>query len=41
MKILLLGGTSEAKEIAKKLITLELDVIYSVAGLVRLPKLDC
>jgi precorrin-6A/cobalt-precorrin-6A reductase len=41
VKILLLGGTSEAKAIAKKLIALELDVIYSVAGLVRLPKLDC
>ena len=41
MKILLLGGTSEAKAIAKELIALELEVIYSIAGLVRKPILDC
>ena len=41
MKILLLGGTSEAKVIAKELIALELEVIYSIAGLVRKPILDC
>ncbi len=41
MKILLLGGTSEAKAIAKELIALELKVIYSIAGLVRKPDLNC
>jgi precorrin-6A/cobalt-precorrin-6A reductase len=41
MKLLILGGTSEAKALAKKLINLELEIIYSVAGLVRLPRLDC
>lgn len=45
MKILLLGGTLEAKKIAKALIALknelDLEIIYSIAGLVRKPELDC
>jgi len=41
VKILILGGTSDARKIAVKLLKAELTVIYSVAGLVRTPKLDC
>ena len=41
MKILLLGGTSDAVKLAKQLIALKLDISYSVAGLVRQPSLDC
>lgn len=41
MKILLLGGTGEAKSLAKKLIHHNIDIIYSLAGLVRIPELDC
>jgi precorrin-6A/cobalt-precorrin-6A reductase len=41
MKILILGGTSEAKSLAKRLITLDVEIIYSIAGLVRQPALNC
>jgi precorrin-6A/cobalt-precorrin-6A reductase len=41
MKILILGGTSDARKIASQLIAQSVDVVYSVAGLVRLPDLDC
>lgn len=41
MKVLLLGGTSEAMQLAKQLIAHKIEVIYSIAGLVRQPKLDC
>ena len=41
MRLLLLGGTSEAKNIAQACINEGIDLIYSIAGLVRIPKLDC
>jgi precorrin-6A/cobalt-precorrin-6A reductase len=41
MKILILGGTGEAKLLAKKLSGAGIDVTYSIAGLVRRPILDC
>jgi precorrin-6A/cobalt-precorrin-6A reductase len=42
MKILLLGGTADGRKLASKLHQLKpVEVIYSVAGLVRLPQLDC
>lgn len=41
MKILLLGGTSDARRIAGGLIEQGQEVVYSVAGLVRLPTLAC
>jgi precorrin-6A/cobalt-precorrin-6A reductase len=41
MNILILGGTSEAKSLAKRLITLDVEIIYSIAGLVRQPVLSC
>jgi len=41
MKILILGGTADARKIAVKLFKAQNTVIYSVAGLVRLPSLDC
>ncbi|KZM44316.1 precorrin-6x reductase [Marinomonas sp. SBI22] len=41
MKILLLGGTADARRLCDRLITQNLDVIYSIAGLVRTPDLDC
>jgi precorrin-6A/cobalt-precorrin-6A reductase len=42
LTILLLGGTSEAKVIAKQLLIIEsIYLIYSVVGLVRQPQLDC
>jgi len=41
MKILILGGTADARKIAVKLIKAQSTIIYSVAGLVRLPNLDC
>ena len=40
-KVLLLGGTGEAKQIAQHLINQRVEVIYSIAGLVRTPNLDC
>ncbi len=41
MTLLLLGGTSEAKLLAKSLHKLGLKIIYSIAGLVRTPALEC
>ena len=41
MCLLILGGTSEAKKIASQLHQHNVPVIYSVAGLVRSPDLDC
>ena len=41
MKILILGGTSEAKSLAEQLINLGAEIIYSIAGLVRQPALNC
>ena len=41
MNILLLGGTSDAIQLAKQLIALDINVIYSIAGLVRQPTLNC
>ena len=41
MKILILGGTADARKIATALIEENIAVIYSVAGLVRLPQLKC
>ena len=41
MKLLILGGTREAKLLTKKLINLDVDIIYSIAGLVRWPELNC
>jgi len=40
-KILILGGTSDARQLADQLITLKYTVIYSIAGLVRTPELNC
>ena len=40
--VLLLGGTSDALQLAKKLLKFKaLHLIYSVAGLVRQPQLNC
>lgn len=41
MKILLLGGTQEAKIIARSLHDKGITVIYSIAGIVRQPDLPC
>jgi len=42
MKLLLLGGTADGRKLAAALHQLpQVEVIYSVAGLVRQPKLDC
>lgn len=42
MKLLILGGTGEAKKIAQQLIAMnDLEIIYSIAGLVRKPELSC
>ncbi len=41
MKILLLGGTSDAISLAKQLIKLNIEIIYSIAGIVRSPPLSC
>ncbi|NRA70840.1 MAG: precorrin-6A/cobalt-precorrin-6A reductase [Gammaproteobacteria bacterium] len=46
MKILLLGGTADGRKLADILhrhqeYQQQISVIYSVAGLVRIPKLDC
>lgn len=41
MKILILGGTREAKLLAEQLINLDAEIIYSIAGLVRQPVLNC
>lgn len=41
MKILLLGGTADARRLCDKLASQKCDVIYSIAGLVRTPDLAC
>lgn len=41
MRILLLGGTADARSLADLLTQRGYDVIYSIAGLVRTPKLTC
>ena len=41
MTLLLLGGTGEAKQLASALHGLGVRLIYSIAGLVRAPALDC
>jgi len=41
MKLLILGGTSDAKQLAIALHTSGIDVIYSIAGIVRQPDLPC
>ena len=41
MKLLLLGGTADGRHLAKALHQNNIDVIYSIAGLVRTPQLDC
>ena len=40
-KILLLGGTAESRELAENLIAKGINVVYSIAGLVRQPDLAC
>ena len=41
-RILVLGGTSDAIQLTQKLLTFkQISIIYSLAGLVRQPKLDC
>jgi len=41
MRVLILGGITESKELAQQLINNGMDVIYSIAGLVRTPVLNC
>ena len=41
MKILLLGGTADARHLCDNLIKQKLNVTYSIAGLVRTPTLEC
>ena len=41
MKLLLLGGTADGRKLAAQLHEQGIEVIYSVAGLVRKPQLDC
>ena len=41
MKLLLLGGTADARRLAKRLQRDAIEIIYSVAGLVRMPDVDC
>lgn len=41
MKILILGGTGDALSIAHSLIDADHNITYSIAGIVRQPKLDC
>lgn len=41
MRLLILGGTTEAKVLARRLHNQSISVIYSIAGLVRQPDLDC
>jgi precorrin-6A/cobalt-precorrin-6A reductase len=41
MKVLLLGGTSDARHMADCLHKNGVSVVYSIAGLVRLPTLSC
>lgn len=41
MRLLLLGGTADARKLAENLFDHGIDVTYSIAGLVRVPKLPC
>jgi len=41
MSLLLLGGTADARRLCKALIDQGVAIIYSVAGLVRTPDVDC
>lgn len=41
MSILLLGGIAEARALAEALVARRITVVYSIAGLVRRPQLDC
>jgi len=41
MTLLLLGGTQEAKQLATSLYEKNIKLIYSIAGLVRIPSLAC
>ena len=41
MRLLLLGGTHEAKALARSLHAQGIDLVYSIAGLVRHPDLPC
>lgn len=41
MRLLLLGGTSEAKSLAQDLHQRGVELVYSIAGLVRQPDLPC
>ena len=41
MKLLILGGTSDAKQLALTLHKSGIEVIYSIAGIVRQPDLPC
>ena len=41
MKLLILGGTSAAKTLARELNAKGIEVVYSIAGLVRQPDLPC
>ena len=41
LKVLLLGGTGDALRLARRLHADTIDVIYSIAGLVRKPALEC
>ncbi|SBS28773.1 Precorrin-6A reductase [Marinomonas aquimarina] len=41
MKILVLGGTADGRHLAERLSQLGVEVLYSIAGLVRVPTLPC
>lgn len=41
MKLLILGGTGDAKQLALALVNLGVTVVYSIAGIVRQPDLPC
>ncbi|MBM6551713.1 precorrin-6A reductase [Marinomonas ostreistagni] len=41
MKILLLGGTADGRHLAERFSQLGFEVLYSIAGLVRVPTLPC
>ena len=41
MTILLLGGTADARNLADRLLQQDIEIIYSVAGLVRTPDMTC
>ncbi|MDB4837268.1 precorrin-6A/cobalt-precorrin-6A reductase [Marinomonas sp.] len=41
MKVLLLGGTADARHLSDSLHQAGITIVYSLAGLVRVPKVDC